>query len=40
MLGMRSTPRMRVKPEETIKRMTVRLKPTKIWHKTPGGQIE
>jgi hypothetical protein len=30
---------MRLKPDDTMKRMTVRLNPTKIWHNIPGGQM-
>jgi hypothetical protein len=38
MLGILNTPRMRLRPEATIKRMTVLLKPKSIWQTTPGEQ--
>jgi hypothetical protein len=38
MLGILNTPRMRLRPEATIKRMTVLLKPKSIWQSTPGEQ--
>jgi hypothetical protein len=38
-LGIRSTPKIRLKPEATMKRITVRLKPTKIWDMIRGGMI-
>ncbi len=31
---------MRLRPEATIKRMTVLLNPTRIWQRTPGEQKE
>jgi hypothetical protein len=38
MFGILNTPRIRLRPEATIKRMTVLLRPTSIWQSTPGEQ--
>jgi hypothetical protein len=39
MLGILRTPRMRLNPEATMKRMTVRDNPTKIWDISFGERI-
>ena len=40
MFGILSTPRIRLKPEATMKRMTVLLRPTSTWQRTPGEQMK
>jgi hypothetical protein len=39
MFGILRTPRIRLRPEATMKRITVRLSPKRTWQTNPGDQM-